>query len=236
MPFFLGRRRMLECTKKANRATQETCPITLSLARETKPSAAAMWLSDFLKSSEGRGYETIAGPGQPGCSGFGAVSCHWAHSPPLPCSGPGSENYSWLPCTSRQQSPLHVSSRARKGARIQRPMGPENGFLAEYRHSLNYTQPWSMTGCTRLQARLRADTCPCSFFLRAFQLAQGCHSCPLGEPLPFPKASMELSPSIRKKEPFQATSHHGSEHESYFSSDTWLTGTLQCLSHRGRMT
>lgn len=55
MPFFLGRRAMLGRTKKANMATEETCPITLSLARETKPSAAAMWLGDFLSSSEGRG-------------------------------------------------------------------------------------------------------------------------------------------------------------------------------------
>lgn len=208
MPFFLGTRAMLGCTKKANMATEQTCPITLSLARETKPSAAAMWLGDFLRSSEGRGYETTAGPGQPGCSGSWAVACHWAHSPPAQEHPLPSTTMFWtrirnlllpplyLPTT---EAPAHVNSRTRKCARIQRPMGHKNGFLAECSHSLNDTQPWSRRGCTRVQARLRAHTGPCSFFLRAFQLAHGCHPCALGELLHFPKALMELSPFIRRK-------------------------------------
>lgn len=209
MPFFLGTRAMLGCTKKANMATEQTCPITLSLARETKPSAAAMWLGDFLRSSEGRGYamrqlqalasQGVLGPGLLLVIGLTPLPPRNTPSPPLPCSGPGSETYSCLPCTSRPQRPPHVNSRTRKCARIQRPMSHKNGFLAECSHSLNDTQPWSRRGCTRVQARLRAHTGPCSFFLRAFQLAHGCHPCALGELLHFPKALMELSPFIRRK-------------------------------------
>lgn len=58
--------------------------------------------------------------------------------------------------------------------------------------------------------------------------------CP-GRAAALPQSTDGTQPIYQEKEPFQATSHNDSEHESYFS-DRWLTGTLPCLSHRGRMT
>lgn len=243
MPFFLGTRAMLGCTKKANMATEQTCPITLSLARETKPSAAAMWLGDFLRSSEGRGYETTAGPGQPGCSGSWAVACHGAHSPPAQEHPLPSTTMFWTRIRNLLLPPLHLPTTEAPACQLTHQkmcQDPEAHGPQKWISSRVLTQPQRHT--TVEQERMHQGPSTSEGTHRPLQLlSEGIPvgpwlspMCP-GRAAALPQSTDGTQPIYQEKEPFQATSHNDSEHESYFS-DRWLTGTLPCLSHRGRMT